>query len=105
MTPALLLECLLVQRGFQPPLQRRFQLLLVTYVYSVEEETFVAVPDLPADLPAQLCAAVQHLHYITSGLHSNSYTTYIVALVSYSHFLLLLQWSSRSHCPPMLLHL
>ena len=65
----------------------------------------MAVPDLPADLPAQLCAAVQHLHYITSGLQNNSYTTYGVAVVSYSHFLLLLPWSSRSHCHPKLLHL
>ena len=42
------------------------------YVYSVKEDTFVAVADMPADLPPQLCAAVQHLHQITAGAQNNS---------------------------------
>ena len=84
--------CLLVQRGTQPPLQRRFQLLLVTYVYSLEEETFVAAPDMPADLPPQLCAAVQHLHQITSGVQSNSQRMRCYQLLNYTKSEVKLSW-------------
>ena len=45
----------------------------------------MAVPDMPADLSAQLCAAVQHLHQIHSGAQNsfqrNSTASAVVAVV------------------------
>ena len=63
--------CLVIQRGGQSLTQRRLSLLLVLYIYSAEEETFVPIPDVPADLPAQISAAIQHLHQMGSGVHPN----------------------------------
>ena len=65
------LSCHLVhfdmQRGFHSLTQRRIQLLMVSYIYSAEEETFVPIPDMPSDLPLQISAAIQHLHQMSSG--------------------------------------
>ena len=47
--------------------QRRLQLLLVVYLYNVEAETFLPIPDMPAELPAQIAAAKQVLQQISGG--------------------------------------
>lgn len=53
--------------------QRRLQLLLVVYLYNVEAETFLPIPDMPAELPAQIAAAKQVLQQINGGdCHGNA---------------------------------
>lgn len=48
-------------------MERRLQLFLVLYIFSAEDDTFVPVPDMPADLPPQVSAAAEHLHHMISG--------------------------------------
>ena len=65
-----LLWRVLQQAGWLKPkllTQRRLQLLLVVYLYSVEAETFLPIPDMPAELPAQIAAAKQVLQQINGG--------------------------------------
>lgn len=60
-------SCFDPQRGAQPLMQRRLQLLLILYVYDAKKETFLPVPDMPLGLSLQLSAVIQHLHQINSG--------------------------------------
>lgn len=45
-----------------------FTLCLRQYVYSAESKSFEAVPGMPTHLPAQVCAAVDALRLIASGI-------------------------------------
>lgn len=46
---------------------RVFKLLLDTYVYNVQLGTFVPLPNMPAELPLQLCSAAKALQAIDQG--------------------------------------
>lgn len=46
---------------------RRCQVLQVVYLYHAEAGTFLPIPDMPADLPAQIAAAGQALQKIDTG--------------------------------------
>ena len=46
---------------------KSFKLLLVTYVYDAMLGTFLPLPEMPLQLPAQLCSAARALQAIESG--------------------------------------
>lgn len=56
-----------------------FKLLLVTYVYNAALFTFVPLPEMPPQLPAQLCSAARALQAIEQGKHwlKNSCLSYL----------------------------
>lgn len=49
------------------PESKVFKLLLDTYVYNVPLGTFVPLPNIPAELPLQLCSAAKALQAIDQG--------------------------------------
>ena len=56
----------IMQRGAGPLTQRRMQMFMVQYV--------VPIPYMPEDLSAQLFAAVQYLHQVSTGIWPSSAT-------------------------------
>ena len=48
-------------------MQRSVQVLLVTYLYNNQADTFLPVADMPSDLPQQIKAALQALQQISTG--------------------------------------
>jgi hypothetical protein len=51
----------------QSTLQRSIQLLMIVYIYEAAADTFVDLPDMPADMPLQICTAIQALQAIETG--------------------------------------
>jgi len=47
--------------------QRSVQLLLMLYIYDPVADTFVPLPDMPAELPLQIHNAVHALQTIDAG--------------------------------------
>lgn len=47
--------------------RKLFKLLLETYVYSAALDTFVPLPQMPMQLPAQLCSAAKALQGVDQG--------------------------------------
>lgn len=43
------------------------QLLQVLYIYSAAADTFLQVPDMPAEIPEQICAALTELQAVEKG--------------------------------------
>lgn len=58
-----------LQEKSSPPVSKVkvFKLLLDTYVYNVRLGTFVPLPNMPAELPFQLCSAAKALQAIDQG--------------------------------------
>ena len=51
----------------RPPSVRLMTLLLVVYVYDMDQDTFVQLPDMPESLPVQLWNAKKALQSIDEG--------------------------------------
>ena len=52
---------------YKPPLLRLITLLLVVYLYDVDQDTFRQLPDMPESLPVQLWNAKKALQSIDEG--------------------------------------
>ena len=46
------------------------QLLQVLHIYSAAADTFLQVPDMPAEIPEQICAALTELQAVEKGFFS-----------------------------------
>lgn len=68
-----------------------FKLLLDTYVYSATLGTFVKLPNMPPQLPAQLFSAAKALQEIEQGKFNLNYPVCLAVLVLLCRFLVLLQ--------------
>ena len=51
----------------QSSLQKSVQLLLIVYIYEPAADTFVEIPDMPADISLQIRTAIQALQAIETG--------------------------------------
>ena len=51
----------------RPPSMRLMTLLLVVYVYDMDQDTFTQLPDMPESLPVQLWNAKKALQSIDQG--------------------------------------
>ncbi len=51
----------------QSSLQKSIQLLMIVYIYEPAADTFVEIPDMPADIPLQIRTAIQALQAIETG--------------------------------------
>ncbi len=40
---------------------------MIVYIYEAAADTFVDIPDMPADMPLQICTAIQALQAIETG--------------------------------------
>ena len=83
---------------------RFFTLFLQRYIYSAEEDTFVAVPAMPAHLPSHVCQALDVLHSLDQGqlltLKLHSMMCIIAALTiidQHPHHALLSVFTRSSH--------
>lgn len=66
----LLVACQLQEQNAPTTTKHKvFKLLLETYVYSAALGTFVPLPQMPVQLPAQLCSAATALQGVDQGEH------------------------------------
>ena len=88
----------------QSTLQRSIQLLMIVYIYEAAADTFVDLPDMPADMPLQICTAIQALQAIETG----ELTLHALPCPALPCPFIALSWPALpcpalpSHCPAML---